>query len=97
VYANIGMSVKFLSRQTLPLVQKTGVRRNGGLQEAPSAGVDPNQTFIGRIERGSDVLGYYFSRESLMVAEKTVTNFVKCITRPYEQSRNVPDRAQRLG
>jgi hypothetical protein len=25
------MSVKFLSRQTLPLVHKAGVRRNGGL------------------------------------------------------------------
>jgi hypothetical protein len=39
------MFVKFLSRQTLPLVYKAGVRRNGGLQEAPSAGVDPDATF----------------------------------------------------
>jgi len=45
VYANIGMSVNLLSRQTLPLVQKAGVRRNGGLQEAPSAGVDPMLPF----------------------------------------------------
>jgi len=45
VYANIGMFVKFLSRQTLLLVQKAGVRRNGGLQESPSAGVDPKPPY----------------------------------------------------
>jgi hypothetical protein len=55
MYANIGMTVKFLSRQTLPLVQKAGVRRNGGLQEAPSTGVDPLAAVELRAANGRNV------------------------------------------
>ncbi len=36
----------------------------------------PDKTFIGRIERGFDFLGYHFSREGLMVARSTVEQFV---------------------
>ena len=57
----------------------------------------PDKTFIGRIDRGFDFLGYHFSREGLAVAQKTVANFVERYTRLYEQDRGRPDRALRLG
>ena len=57
----------------------------------------PDKTFIGRIEKGFDFLGYHFSRHGLAVAEKTLTSFVERLTRLYEQSRNAQDRARRLG
>ena len=37
----------------------------------------PDKTFIGKIERGFDCLGYTFSPESLTVASKTVEQFVE--------------------
>ena len=57
----------------------------------------PDKTFIGRIEKGFDFLGYHFSREGLVVAQKTIANFVERVTRLYEQNRSHPDRALRLG
>jgi len=45
----------------------------------------PDKTFIGRIERGFDFLGYHFSRAGLTVAAKTVTNFIEKVSRLYEQ------------
>jgi hypothetical protein len=36
----------------------------------------PDKTFIGRIERGFDFLGYHFSPAGLSVAEKTIENFL---------------------
>ena len=52
-----------------------------------------DKTFIGRIEREFDFLGYRFSRAGLAVAEKTVTNLVERLTRLHEQSRNAEDCA----
>jgi RNA-directed DNA polymerase len=57
----------------------------------------PDKTFIGRIEKGFDFLGYHFSRKALAVAEKTITNFVERLSRLYEQSHNAQNRALRLG
>lgn len=57
----------------------------------------PDKTFIGRIEKGFDFLGYRFSRDGLKVAEKTLANFAERLTRLYEQTRNAQDRALRVG
>jgi hypothetical protein len=48
----------------------------------------PDKTFIGRIERGFDFLGYDFSPAGLTVAAKTIANFIEKASRLYEQKRN---------
>ena len=48
----------------------------------------PDKTFIGRIERGFDFLGYHFSPERLSVAKKTIENFIEKASRLYEQKRS---------
>ena len=45
----------------------------------------PDKTFIGRVERGFDFLGYHFSPAGLAVAEETVARFVARAIRLYEQ------------
>jgi len=45
----------------------------------------PDKTFIGRIEKGFDFLGYHFGIEGLSLAKKTVENFIKKALRLYEQ------------
>ncbi len=45
----------------------------------------PDKTFIGRIEKGFDFLGYVFSPSGLGIAQKTLKNFAERITRLYEQ------------
>jgi len=57
----------------------------------------PDKTFIGRIERGFDFLGYHFSREGLTVARQTIARFVARVTRLYEQERERPDGPSALG
>ncbi len=57
----------------------------------------PDKTFIGRIEKGFDFLGYYFSRGNLRLAAKTVRNFVARFHRLYEQQRTVREGTVRLG
>ena len=61
----------------------------------------PDKTFIGKIERGFDFLGYkvnraseregalghHFSREPLRLAAITIRKHVECIRRLYEQQR----------
>ncbi len=47
----------------------------------------PDKTFIGRIERGFDFLGYHFSRDGLTVAKATIQKFVERAARLYEQER----------
>jgi hypothetical protein len=48
----------------------------------------PDKTFIGRIERGFDFLGYHYSRAGLTIARKTIANFIKKASRLYEQKRS---------
>jgi hypothetical protein len=48
----------------------------------------PDKTFIGRIERGFDFLGYHFSPAGLTVAAKTIVNFIEKASRLYEQKRS---------
>jgi RNA-directed DNA polymerase len=42
----------------------------------------PNKTFIGRIEKGFDFLGYRFGLSDLALAEKTITNAVNKVRQP---------------
>ncbi len=47
----------------------------------------PDKTFIGRIKKGFDFLGYHFSREPLRVANITVKKHVERFVRLYEQQK----------
>ena len=46
----------------------------------------PDKTFIGRIARGFDFLGYHFWPDRLTVAAKTVQAFQDKVSRLYEQN-----------
>ncbi len=48
----------------------------------------PDKTFIGRIDRGFDFLGYHFSRSALSAASKTIRNAIEKVSRLYEQGRH---------
>ena len=45
----------------------------------------PDKTFIGRIAKGFDFLGYSFEPKGLSLAPKTLANFLERITQLYEQ------------
>ncbi|NEO54369.1 MAG: hypothetical protein F6K54_15535 [Okeania sp. SIO3B5] len=45
----------------------------------------PEKTFIGRISKGFDFLGYWFSPHGLGVAKKTVERMMAKVTQLYEQ------------
>ncbi len=47
----------------------------------------PDKTFIGRIEKGLDFLGYHFGPDGLGVARATIEKFIKRASRLYEQKR----------
>jgi len=57
----------------------------------------PDKTFIGRIERGFDFLGYHFSRQGLTVAKETRKRFVSRAARLYEREPGEPCDSSRLG
>lgn len=57
----------------------------------------PDKTFIGRIERGFDFLGYHFTPDSLTLAGGTLASFGDRATRLYEQERKGPNGPFRLG
>ena len=57
----------------------------------------PDKTFIGRIEKGFDFLGYHFSRTGIAVASATVECFVERATRLYEQEQCDPEGTPLLG
>ncbi len=57
----------------------------------------PDKTFIGRIERGFDFLGYHFSRHGLKVAKATIQRFVERAARLYEQEREDRQGSAALG
>jgi hypothetical protein len=50
----------------------------------------PDKTFIGRIEKGFDFLGYHFSPDGLSVAEKTIGKFLARAVQLYEQEQEEP-------
>lgn len=45
----------------------------------------PDKTFIGRIEKGFDFLGYHLNRDGIRAGRKTLANAVSKATRLYEQ------------
>ncbi len=57
----------------------------------------PDKTFIGRIERGFDFLGYHFGPDGLSVAEKTIERFVARAIRLYEQEPGEVLASSRFG
>ncbi len=57
----------------------------------------PAKTFIGRIDKGFDVLGYHIRPEGPTVARTTVERFVARARRLYERERGRREAAARLG
>ena len=57
----------------------------------------PNKTFIGRVEKGFDFLGYCLWPDRLTVAQATVERFLARVTRLYEQEQGRPLRSDPLG
>ena len=57
----------------------------------------PDKTFIGKVEKGFDFLGYHFSPEGLSVADATVRRFIEKATRLYEQEKGKPEGFPLLG
>ena len=49
----------------------------------------PDKTFIGRIAKGFDFLGYSFEPKGLSIAPKTLANFLDRKTQLYEQGADV--------
>ena len=49
----------------------------------------PDKTFIRRIARGFDFLGYWFSPDGLSIARKTVERMLVKVSRLYEQGADV--------
>jgi RNA-directed DNA polymerase len=56
----------------------------------------PDKTYIGRIEKGFDFLGYRFSRTGLQLAAKAIANAVEKLHRLYEQKQTAPEGAAAL-
>lgn len=75
---------------------RKAIRRLNGILNVLGLDKHPDKTFIGRIEKGFDFLGYHFSRTDLRLAEKTIGNAVVRMHRLYEQQRVALDRTARL-
>ncbi len=76
---------------------RRGIKRLNRIFQEFSLAKHPDKTFIGRIEKGFDFLGYHFSRQPLSLAAKTVRNFIARLHRLYEQKKTAPDMAAVLG
>ena len=57
----------------------------------------PDKTFIGRVERGFDFLGYRFGEGEIKPAQITVRKFLGRLSRLHEQKRASPDWRSALG
>ena len=49
----------------------------------------PDKTFIGKVERGFDFLGYFLKPACLYVAKATIAKFLERIVQLYEQSADL--------
>ncbi len=56
-----------------------------------------DKTFIGRIEKGFDFLGYDFVRTGLTIAKATIEKFVERASWLYEQDRKEPCSPSQFG
>jgi len=50
----------------------------------------PDKTFIGRIEKGFDFLGYRFGAEAPSLSKATIKKFVRHVSRLYEHEQRAP-------
>ena len=57
----------------------------------------PDKTFIGRIAKGFDFLGYHFGSNGLTVAKATIEKFLERAARLYEQERERSESPSALG
>ena len=57
----------------------------------------PDKTFIGRVERDFDFLGYHFGPDGITVAEKTMERFVRPAARLYQQGPGEAVASSRFG
>ena len=71
-------------------------RRNHRLHPRQVVGVSelkveqhPDKTFIGRIERGFDFLGYVMKPAGLEMAPRAIEHCVERVSRPYEQGADL--------
>jgi RNA-directed DNA polymerase len=51
----------------------------------------PDKTFIGRIEKEFDFLGYRFGEEKLTITKQTLKNHIRRLTQLYEQKKHQPN------
>jgi RNA-directed DNA polymerase len=51
----------------------------------------PDKTFIGRISKGFNFLGYQFGKEKLTVSKSTIHNHFRRLTQLYEQKKHQPN------
>jgi hypothetical protein len=51
----------------------------------------PDKTFIGRIEKGFDFLGYQFGQEKITVSKRTLQNHIRRLMQLYEQKKHLPN------
>jgi RNA-directed DNA polymerase len=47
----------------------------------------PDKTFIGKISKGFDFLGYQFGKEKLRVSNRTLENYIRRLTKLYAQKK----------
>lgn len=52
----------------------------------------PDKTYIGRVEKGFDFLGYHISPDGLVVATATLERFLERVIQLYEQQPGKPTR-----
>jgi len=48
----------------------------------------PDKTFIGKISKGFDFLGYQFGKDKLRVSKRTLENHIRRLSRLYEQKKS---------
>lgn len=51
----------------------------------------PDKTFIGKISKGFDFLGYQFGQEKLRVSKRALENHIRRLSRLYEQTKHLPN------
>ena len=51
----------------------------------------PDKTFIGKISKGFDFLGYQFGKDKLRVSKRTLENHIRRLSRLYEQKKHLPN------
>lgn len=72
---------------------RKAIKRLNNIFNALRLDKHPDKTFIGRIEKGFDFLGYHFNRSGLRLAAKTIANAAEKLHRLYEQKQTALERA----